>query len=184
MASYSDDFNRPNSTNIGNWTESGDNWSIISNQLAPGTAAIGVALYSSPLSTFDHYAEVVMSVGTSGSMGVIARSSLDTGGYYLWRNNGSVWTLFRQSSGTFTQIGSFAATFINGDIARIQCVGSTIKGSVNGVERVSVTDTGITGGLYAGVRCNASSTTRYDNFVASDVSSVIDSDIGAFFDFL
>lgn len=181
MANYSDDFNRPDSTNIGNWTEWNDDWSIISNQLAPGLTTTGVAVYASPLDTSDHYAEIVLSVATSTSMGVIGRSSVDTGTYYLWRTNGSSWNLFRQISGTFVDLGGYAAPVADGDIARIECIGSTIKGYVNGVERVSVTNTEITTGLYAGVRSVQSSTARFDNFATADTT--LDSDIGAFFDF-
>lgn len=182
MATYSDDFNRPNSTTIGNWTEWGDDWSIVDNQLAPGTTAIGLVVYSSALATSDHYAEITLSTAVPSSMGVIARSSIDTGTYYLWRSDGTSWTLFRQIGGNFVDIGSYVAPGADGDVARLECIGSTIKGYVNGIERVSTTNTEITTGLYAGVRSAASATARFDNFVASDTA--LDSDIGAFFDFL
>lgn len=184
MASYTDDFNRADSTNIGNWTEVADNWSIISQQLAPGTTATGLAIYASPLSTNDHYAEIVLSNASGSSMGVFARSDVTGNNFYLWRNDGTTWNLFYNIGGNFTSIGSYAAAAANGDVARIQCVGSTIKGFVNGVERVSVTDTQIPTGLYGGVRSSASSTARYDNFAAADVSSAPASDPGAFFDFM
>jgi hypothetical protein len=184
MASYSDNFNRPDSTNIGNWTEIDDNWSIISNQLAPGVATLGLVVYQSPLDTSDHYAEIAMPAATATSMGVFARSDVTGNTFYLWRNNGSTWNLFSNVGGSFVSIGSYAAAATDGDVARIECIGSTIKGYVNGVERVSVTNTTITTGLYAGLRSEASSTARYDNFLAADSGAPSVVDTSAFFDFM
>jgi len=183
MATYTDDFNRANSTTIGNWTEVGDDWSINTNQLAPGTGSTSFVLYASPLDASDHYAEIVLSNATASSMGVLARADVNGTNFYLWRNDGATWDLFYNIGGNFTSVGSFAAAAANGDVARIECVGSTIKGFVNGVERVSVTDTNIPTGVYAGVRSAASSTARYDNFAASDVGAT-PADTSAFFDFL
>jgi hypothetical protein len=183
MATYTDDFNRADSTNIGNWTEHNDDWSIKSNQLAPGTVSLSYVLYGSTLSTSDHYAEIVLSNATSSSMGVLARADVNGNSFYLWRNDGTTWNLFYNVGGNFTGIGSYAAAAVSGDVAKIQCVGSTIKGFVNGVERVSVTDTQIPSGLYVGIRSNASSTARYDNFAAADIGGTV-TDTSAFFNFL
>jgi len=184
MASYSDDFNRPDSTNIGNWTESGDNWSIISQQLAPGTSTLSIVIYNSTLDTTDHYAEITLSNATATSMGVFARSDVGGNNFYLLRNNGTSWDLFSNIGGSFTNIGTYTAAPNNGDTARIHCVGSTIKGFINGVERISVTNTDITTGVYSGLRSEASSTARYDNFLAADISSTPSNDTGDFFAFL
>lgn len=182
MAQYSDDFNRPNSTNIGNWVEHDDDFSINSNQLAPGTTSTGFVLYGSPLDTADHYSEIVMPNATASSMGVVARADVDGNNFYLWRSNGTSWELFYNVGGSFNSIASYSAPLANGDVARIQCVGTTIKGFVNGVERASVVDANIVAGTYSGVRSAASSTARYDNFLTADVGA--DSDVGAFFDFI
>jgi hypothetical protein len=182
MATYTDDFNRPDSTNLGNWTEHGDDWSIKSNQLAPGISTLSFVLYGSALDTSDHYAEIVLSNATATSMGVLARADVNGTNFYLWRNNGTSWSLFHNLGGSFTSVGSFVAAPANGDVARIQCVGSTVKGFVNGIERVSVTDTTITTGAYVGMRSEASSTMRYDNFAASDIGTTVNT--SAFFSFL
>jgi hypothetical protein len=184
MASYSDNFNRPDSSTVTGWTEMDDDWSISSNQLAPGTSTTARILYSSPLSTQDHYAEIVLSNATATSMGIFARADVGANNFYLWRNNGSTWDLFYNVGGSFTIIGTYVAAASNGDVARVECVGSAIKAYVNGVERVSVVDTQVTGGLYVGVRSEASSTTRYDNFAAADIGSAPSGDTGAFFEFL
>lgn len=185
MATYSDDFNRPDSTDLGpNWTEHDDNWSIDTNQLRPGSSTTGVALYGSPMDTTDHYSEIVISVVGGTSMGVVARSDSNSLNFYVMRANGSNWTIFSNVGGTFTSLGSYTASVTDGDVARIQCVGSTIKGFINGVERISVTDTSITSGLYAGVRGDVTNVGRYDNFLASDVGAAPASDTSAFLDFM
>jgi hypothetical protein len=183
MASYGDNFDRADSTTVTGWSELTDDWSIKSNQLAPGLATTGLIMYNSPLDTADHYAEITMSVATASSMGVVARSDASGNSFYLLRNNGTSWNIFSSVSGTFISIAAATGAPVNGDIARIQCVGSTIKGFINGVERMSVVDTAVTTGTYGGVRSTQSSTARYDNFLAADVSASTP-DNGAFFDFL
>src|SRR4051794_11529083 len=101
MATYSDDFNRADSTSIGNWTENGGDWSIVSNQLKPDSSVTSYVVYASPLDTADHYAEIVISVVTTTSMGVFARANQFGNSFYLWRNNGTDWQLFANSAGTF-----------------------------------------------------------------------------------
>jgi len=182
MATYSDNFDRADSTNIGNWTEIADDWSISNNQLAPGISTTGIVIYASPLDTDDHYAEIVMSNATATSMGIFARSDVSGNNFYLWRSNGTDWTLFHNIGGSFTSIGTYSAALNNGDVARVECEGSTIRAYVNGVERVSVTDTNIPTGTYVGIRSEASSTARYDDFAAADLGGA-PADTSAFFDF-
>lgn len=174
MTSYVDDFNRADSTTVTGWIESGDDWSIKSNMLAPGISSLGIITYNSPLTSDDHYCQAVISVATSSSMGVYCRAdgtSFNSG--YLWRNNGSSWNLFYNVGGSFTSIASYAAGASNGDVAKIQAVGSTITAYVNGIQRASVTNTEVSSGKYVGIRCEASSTCRFDNFAAADVGSIV-----------
>jgi hypothetical protein len=180
---FTDDFNRADSTDLGsNWTEVVENWSIVSNQLAPannGTPS-QICLCTQPTTTRDNSVEVTYAVFGSASMGVFCRSNAIANTYYLWRNNGTGWALFRNQGGSFTQIGFAAGVVVNGDIVKIQAIGSTIKGFVNGVELVSVIDTTITTGNYGGVRANGSATLRYDNFTIRDHAP----DEGGFFPFI
>lgn len=174
MASYADNFNRADSTTVTGWTESGDDWSIKSNTLAPGVTTLGIITYNSPLDTNDHYCEATISIATATSMGVYCRAdgaSFNSG--YLWRNNGSSWNLFRNIGGSFVSIASYAAAASNGDVAKIQAVGSTISAFVNGIQRANITNTEITSGKFVGIRCEASSTCRFDNFSAADIGSIV-----------
>lgn len=171
MTTFTDDFNRADSTDLGaGWVEVSGDWSIISNQLAPPMFAGTVVLRAAgAMDSNDHYAQVTLSTVAAASQGVWCRGNTSITNGYLWRNDGVSWDLFSVVSNTFTAIGTFAGAANAGDVAKIQAVGSTIKGFVNGVERVSVVNTAVTSGASVGIRTATPSGIRYDDFTAADV---------------
>lgn len=173
MATFTDDFNRANSTDLGaNWVEVSGDWSIVSNQLSPGSAGGTIILRAAgAMDTSDHSAQATIAATTAASHGVWARGNSNISQGYLWRNDGTSWNLFSVVGGSFTSIGSYAAAAAPGDVAKIQCVGSTIKGFVNGVERVSVVNSAVTTGTSVGIRSESSGSIKFDDFAAADVSS-------------
>ncbi|MFJ8929211.1 hypothetical protein ACIRLA_21800 [Streptomyces sp. NPDC102364] len=173
MATFTDDFNRADGTNLGaGWVEVSGDWTIVSNQLTPGVTASTVVLRAATtLASSDHYAQVTIAATTSVSQGVWCRGNLDITNGYLWRNNGSNWSLFSVVADSYTSIGSYSAAAAPGDVAKIQAVGSTIKGFVNGIERVSVVNTAVTTGTSVGIRSEANTALRFDAFTAADVST-------------
>jgi hypothetical protein len=173
VTSFSDDFNRANSTDLGtSWVEVSGDWSIASNQLSPGAAGGTIILRAAgAMATNDHYAQVTIAATAAVSQGVWCRGNSNITSGYLWRNNGTSWDLFSVIGGSFTIIGTYTAAAVAGDIAKVQAVGSTIKGFVNGVERVSVVNTGVTAGTSVGIRGESSGSLRYDDFAAADVTA-------------
>jgi hypothetical protein len=173
MASFSDDFNRADSSNLGaGWVEVSGDWSIISNQLSTGTTGGTILLRAATaMATNDHYAQVTIAATTSASQGVWCRgdAALTTG--YAVRNNGTNWALFSVTASTFTSIGTYAAAAVAGDVVKIQAVGSTITAYINGVSRISVTNTAVSSGTTVGIRSDVNTTLRYDNFTAADVAT-------------
>jgi len=173
VTSFTDDFNRADSSDLGaGWVEVSGDWSIVSSQLSPPTSAGTVVLRAATaMASSDHYAQVTFSTVSAVSQGVWCRgnSGITTG--YLWRNDGTSWDLFSVVSSTFTVIGTFAGAAAPGDVAKIQAVGSTIKGFVNGIQRVSVTDGAVTTGTSVGIRSATPSGIRYDDFTAADVTA-------------
>ncbi|MGW4525183.1 hypothetical protein [Amycolatopsis sp. NPDC004378] len=171
MTSFTDSFTRADSTTVGNgWVEVVEDWSIASNRLAaPASGGTGIITCGTAMATDDNSAQVTIAVAAAVSCGVWCRGDSVFGNGYLWRNDGTSWDLFRNQSGSFTVLATFAGAAVNGDVAKIQAVGSTIKAYVNGVERASVTDTGIVTGKNTGLRCAASGSVRYDDFSAADV---------------
>ena len=173
MTTFSDDFNRADSSNLGaGWVEVSGDWSIVSNQLSPGAAGGTIILRAAgAMATDDHSAQVTIAATTAASQGVWCRGDATISSGYLWRNDGASWDLFQVVGGSFTAIGTYAAAAAPGDVAKVQAVGSTIKGFVNGVQRISVTDTGVTTGTSVGIRSESTSSIRYDDFTAADVSA-------------
>lgn len=173
MTSFTDDFNRADSTDLGaGWVEVSGDWSIVSNRLSPGAAGGTIVLRAAgAMATSDNYAQVTIAVAATASQGVWCRGDSTLTSGYLLRNNGTNWTLFKVVSSTFTAIGTaYVAAAVSGDIAKVQAVGSTIKGFVNGIERISVTDIAVTSGTSVGIRSDSTSALRYDDFAAADVT--------------
>lgn len=173
MAAFSDDFNRGDSSDLGaGWVEVSGDWSIVSNQLSPGAAGGTIILRAAgAMDSSDHSAQVTIAATTAASHGVWCRGNSNISSGYLWRNDGSTWDLFSVVGGSFTGIGTYAAAAAPGDIAKVQAVGTTITGFVNGVERVSVTDTGVATGTSVGIRSESASAIRFDEFTAADVTA-------------
>jgi hypothetical protein len=175
MTTFSDDFNRTDSTDLGaGWVEVSGDWSIVSNQLSPGAAGGTILVRAATaMATSDNFAQVTIASTTSASQGLWCRGNSDLTSGYAWRNNGSNWSLFSVVAGAFTNIGTYSAAAVAGDVAKVQAQGSTIKGFVNGVERVSVVNTAVATGTTVGVRSDSTSGLKYDSFSAGDIASTV-----------
>lgn len=175
MTTFTDDFNRADSSSLGaGWVEVSGDWSIVSNQLSPGNTGGTIILRAAgAMATNDNYAQITIAATTAASQGVWCRGNANITSGYLFRNDGTTWVLFSVVGGSFTQIGSFSAAAVPGDVAKVQANGSTIKCFTNGVERISVTDTAVTTGTSVGVRSESTSSLRYDDFTGSDMAVVV-----------
>ncbi|WP_306317228.1 MULTISPECIES: hypothetical protein [unclassified Streptomyces] len=173
MAAFSDDFNRPDSTDLGpGWVEVSGDWSIIGGRLAPDNSGGSTILRAAtPMESSDNFSQFTIVATTAASQGVWCRGTATFSSGYLWRTNGSSWDLFAVSGGSFTMIGTYAVPVVPGDVAKVQAVGSVIKGFVNGIERVSVANTSVTTGTNVGLRVMAVSSLRFDDFTAGDVTA-------------
>lgn len=173
MTSFSDDFNRPDSTDLGaGWVEVSGDWSIISQQLSPGAAGGTIILRAATaMASNDNFAQVTIAATTAASQGVWCRGNANISQGYLWRNNGSTWDLFAVVGGSFLVIGTYSAAAAPGDVAKVQAVGSAIRGFVNGIERVNVTNTDVPTGTSVGIRAESVSGLRFDDFAAADVTA-------------
>jgi hypothetical protein len=172
VTSFSDDFNRADGSPGASWVQISGTWVIVSNQLSPGTTGGTVVLRcATAMATSDNYAQATVTATTAVSHGVWCRGDLTLNSGYAVRNNGTNWALFSVVGGTFTSIGTYSAAAVVGDVVKIQAVGSTIKVFINATERISVTDTAVTTGTATGLRSEANTGIRFDNFSAADVSS-------------
>jgi len=173
VASFTDDFNRADSTSLGaGWVEVSGDWSIISNRLSSGNAGGTVILRAAgAMASNDHSVQVTIAATAAVSHGVWARGNSNISQGYLLRNDGSSWDLFSVVGGSFSVIGSYAVAAVAGDVVKLQVVGSAIKGYINGTQRISVTDTAVTTGTSVGIRAESTSSLRFDDFAAADVTA-------------
>jgi hypothetical protein len=170
MTVFTDDFNRADGSPGANWVQVSGTWSIISQQLSSGSAGGTIILRAAgAMATNDNSAQITIAATGAVSHGVWCRGNSTITQGYLWRNDGTSWNLFSVVGGSFTSIGSFAGAAVAGDVAKVQAQGSTIKGFVNGVQRVSVTDTAVATGTSVGVRAESSNLLRFDDFTGADV---------------
>jgi hypothetical protein len=178
VTTFTDDFNRADGDPGASWVQVSGTWSIVSQQLSPGSSGATIVIRAATaMAGSDNFAQATIAATTAVSQGVMCRSDGTLANGYLWRNNGTNWGLFKAVSGTFTAIGTtYAAAAAPGDVARVQAVGSTIKGFVNGVERASVTDTAVTSGTSVGIRSMSTSLLRYDDFSAADIGASVTGD--------
>ena len=168
----SDDFNRADGSLGPNWTDISDGGLAIVSQAAAGTASAGISgdIRTAESYTSDQYSQVTLnSTQPTGSqwIGPMVRAQ-NSGqnayvGIYYWNNGNPDLMLFKRISGSWTQLGS---TYSSGALAagtqlQVKAVGSTISFLQNGVQRITATDTSLSGGA-PGIMSNG--TGQVDNW--------------------
>jgi len=172
VTTFTDDFNRANGAPGANWVDATGLWTIVSNQLSSGTAGGTIVIRAATaMATNDNSAQVTIASTGAVSHGVWCRGNTGFTQGYLWRNDGTSWVLFSNVGGSFTSLGSYAAAAVAGDVVKVQAVGSTIQGFVNGISRVSVANTAVATGTSVGIRAESTNLLRFDDFTAADVSA-------------
>jgi len=158
-ALFSDDFNDGNANG---WTTSGGTWSVNANEYLNTTSGLS---YAGDAAWTNYSVEVDVSPILSTYSGIIGRYQSNTNYYQLEVHSGNnKLSLWRNQNGTWTEIGSYPTTINNGTwyLLKLDMNGSTIRGYLNGVERINVTDTVHSAGKIA-LRCG--NDTRYDDIV-------------------
>lgn len=181
MASFSDGFNRTGSTLGADWTTrsyQGNSHELTTDGSAcvPNAENNGCnADCNTAMATDDHYAEAKMTIdGTDNQMWVTVRrpgTSTETqyeGGYN--QSDGQyqirVWVagVFSGTIGTAYTAGS-----PSGNVVRLIANGTTISLNVDGVERITGTNSAITTGKYVGMAHYDGGT--WDDFAAADLAA-------------
>jgi hypothetical protein len=152
----SDDFNRADGSLGGNWTNVGDGGLAISSQAAAGTvgAAVSGDIRTGETYAGNQYSQIeVTATQLSGSQWIGAAVRVQNGGQdgyvgiYNWNNGSPVLGLYERSGGSWFQLGSYSSgPLAAGTQLKLMVVGSTIAFLANGVERIAVGDSGLTGG--------------------------------------
>ena len=158
--SYSESFNTADSDTLGpdlTWSEVIGDVDVVSNRASTSTTGFAEARAQHDVSSADHYAQVQIyqtstSVGDNHLAAPCARfaSSARTFYSFAWFYNGLF--LYKTVAGSYTIIGSVSETPAALPATwRVDCSGSTIRGLQNGTQKVSVTDTSITGNTRGGL---------------------------------
>ena len=173
-----DGFNRANGGLGAAWTPLSGTFQIVSQHVEPAAAA---TFTTARLTTWtgggDQWAEAAVTVAGQGSGGgpVVRASSNGAAMYLVDYNARADHQLYRVVGGVGTPIGGgWTTPAANGDVVRLEATGSTIRVLVNGVQKLSVTDTGVTGGapgIYAFAA--AGEQVQLDTFAAASAGSVV-----------
>lgn len=151
--SYSDDFNRANESPLASpWAASTGTINLSGNKLTGNSAAMGSVKYSD-LSTADHYSQITtLTCGIGQGCGPMVRFSSSAETYYTsWTDTSGI-TVYKVIAGASTSIGSWANAWGTSPnvVIKFTANGSSITSNVSGTDRVSVTDTSITGNTKPG----------------------------------
>lgn len=160
MASFTDDFNRADSTNLGaNWTEDAQDMAIASNRLVNNTTNksghVSTATGFTPADA-DYLIQAIVQIknvgGNISATGVIGRMT-DTTHFYMCRTVTTGLQLYKFNGGA-TLLGSYATTINLGTdyTVKLTMEGTALKGYLDGTERISTTDSDLSSVGLGGVR--------------------------------
>jgi hypothetical protein len=173
-----DDFNRADSGTLGsNWTEQAGTIGVVSNRAKRASATDDSWVsWNADVFANDQYAQgkcydssaveaTCVSVRASGSGGAI-------NAYYTQAFNGGH-NLTKVVSGSFTDLGTYAITPVNGDVLRVEAEGTNIRAYRNGAQLGStVVDASLASGR-GGLRIYSTTTTAtIDDWEGGDIAVI------------
>jgi len=134
----------------------------------------GLYVYDQLPASADYDVEAVIRTGSTGTaFGVVGRASKTVSTFYMARWSAGFLQLYKFVAGTATEIGTGVAQTIttNTDYTlKLSMSGSTIKLFLNGVQKISTTDTAIPANGYPGIRTNATTASvQYDSFSVTNM---------------
>ena len=151
-----DNFNRANGGLGASWAAMSDGGLSIVSQQVVGTAnALAGDIRVAESYGSDQYSQIaVTSTQLSGGQWVGPTVRSQNGGQdtylgiYFWNSGSPQLRLYKRTAGTFTQLGTSynSGPLPAGTTLTLSAVGSTISFQQNGITRIAVTDTTLTGG--------------------------------------
>lgn len=184
MASFSEDFNvadalLPSAALNNTWTNVAGAFRVISNEVGRNDTTAARSRCETTFDSADQQAEIdVIILGSGQNAGVLVQydSASDSGYLFYFRNSATTNTyrIARVTSGTFNVLGAavVATPPALPLTLKIEKVGTTIRGLVNGTEVISRTDSTYSAHRRAGIYLSSASSNRLDDFAASDVTGV------------
>lgn len=184
-----DNFNRADSASLGSssegwsWTETQGNIDIVTNKAQAKTIGLLSARAESDLSSENHYAQAVAthSGSSSNKCGAAVRFASAANTYFKYQAKPAAAVnqheITKVVTGTETSL--FTATgnaFASGDTVKCDIDSADlINGYVNGVSRISGTDSSIQDNTRAGIAGeeNVADRIQWDNFEAADLAAAV-----------
>lgn len=183
MASYSDDFNRANSTTMGgSWVEDSGDFQILSNGVMQDTSggAYRKCRWNAAFDTGDYYAQADVTIRdtTGNGFGVFIRgassSTVTMYGYVFFQ--GDVSYILEITAGVDASLatgGSVGNAGTGYTAARLAGSGTGLTGTRNSVADISTSDGTLTAGHAGLVTYGISaSAVCFDNYAAADTGAV------------
>jgi hypothetical protein len=153
--SASDNFARTNSGSLGpNWTDMADGGMAISAQAAIGGAGVAGDMWTEASFTSDQFAQITLtSAQLTGNQWIGAAVRAQHGGQdayvalYTLQGGPQIMLFLRQGGGTWNALGSYNCGLLPaGTRIGMTAVGNTVTVTENGVQRIGVGDSTLTGG--------------------------------------
>lgn len=179
-----DTFNRADADALGassegwSWTETSNDIDIVSNAAEGQSVGYARARAESDLSSADNYAQIsVSALGSGVAADANCRMALSNNTFYWVEVYTTTNTLYliKTVVGATTVLSSTAVTISIPEDYKVSASGSTIKAYKAGTERLSATDSAISGNLRTGIQTYrdgaGSSKPSYDAFQAGDFSA-------------
>ena len=152
---FADDFNRADGGLGAAWAAVADGAMSIASQVVVGTSATAGDVRTAETYTSDQYSQIeVTATQLSGGQWIGPAVRAQNGGQdaylgiYFWNNGSPELRIYKRTAGAWTQLGN---AYSSGPLApstklRLTAVGSRISFSQDGVERIVVNDSSLTGG--------------------------------------
>ena len=179
-SSGSDDFNRADGSLGAGWAATSDGAMAIASQVVTGTAGkITGEIRTAETYASDQYSAVtVTSTQLTGSQWIGPAVRIQNGGQdaylgiYYWNSGSPELVLYVRNSGNWTQLGAYnSGPLAAGTQLKLLAVGNTIAFLANGVERIAVTDSTVSGGA-PGIMASDSATA--DNWTGGAAGFQVD----------
>ena len=167
----SDNFNRSNGSIGSNWTTiTGENALVIASNHAAGSADPSGMYWSADAFGSDQYCQASL-VSTNDYVSILCRVSPSQQTYYGLNIEHAGWYFLKYVNGVGSLIGSFQSrSIVNGDVWRLEAVGSTLRVSVNGaLLSYSVDDASVASGSPGIEIDTGSSAYGWDNWGCGNV---------------
>ena len=174
---FTDAFNRADGSLGAGWTDISDGGLSISGQAVIGTSATAGDIRTGETYGSDQYSQIeVTSTQLSGGQWIGPAVRAQNGGQdsylgiYFWNNGSPELRLYKRTAGTWTQLGSSYSSgpLPAGTKLTLTAVSTRISFQQDGVERIAVTDTTLTGGAPAIISFG---TAKADNWTGANTGS-------------